>query len=139
MEMMVETIQGETPVTILSLQGDLDASNFEAAIAKVQGLYASGTRRLLLDLSGLQFMSSSGLVALHSIILLLRGEQPHNLETGRNVFHAIDVDREGQPIPQVKVLNPQPKIASTLQKTGMDQFFDIFTDRKAALASFQNG
>jgi len=139
MEMIVENVQGETPVTILSLQGDLDASNFETAIAKVQGLYASGTRRLLLDLSGLKFMSSSGLVALHSIILLMRGEQPHDLETGWNVLHAIDQNHERKPLPQVKVLNPQPKIASTLQKTGMDHFFDIFTDRQAALASFQNG
>jgi anti-anti-sigma regulatory factor len=139
MEMNVETIQGNTPVTILSLQGDLDASNSEAVIAKVQGLFASGTRRLLLDLSGLQFMSSSGLVALHSINLLMRGEQPHDLESGWDAFHAIDQDRERGLKPQVKVLNPRPKIASTLQKTGMDRFFEIFTDRKAALESYQNG
>lgn len=139
MEINVETSQGETPVTILSLQGELDASNFEAVIAKVQELYNSGTRRLLLDLSGLQFMSSSGLVALHSIILLMRGEQPHDMETGWNVFHAIDQGRERQPMTQVKLLNPQPKITSTLQKTGMDHFFEIFTDRKAALESYKNG
>ncbi len=139
MEINVETSQGETPVTILSLQGELDASNFETVIAKVQELYDSGTRRLLLDLSGLQFMSSSGLVALHSIILLMRGEQPHEMETGWNVFHAIDQDRERQPTTQVKLLNPQPKITSTLQKTGMSHFFEIFTDRKAALESYKNG
>jgi anti-anti-sigma regulatory factor len=136
MKMEIEITQGQTPVTTLTLHGELDASNFEAVIAKAQELYSSGTRRLLLDLSELNFMSSSGLVALHSIILLMRGENPPDLQSGWQAFRAIDRERDTGLQSHVKILNPQPKVLASLQKTGMDQFFEIFTDRQTALASF---
>ena len=136
MNIKVEFAQGKAPVTILSLQGDLDASNFESVIARASDLYAEGTRYLLLDLSDLRFMSSSGLVAMHSIALLMRGADPHDLQEGWNAFRAIDRDRERGPQPYVKILNPQPKVATALKMTGLDQFFEIFDDRQTAIASF---
>jgi anti-anti-sigma regulatory factor len=136
MKMEIEITQWQTPVTILTLHGELDASNFEAVIAKAQELYSSDTRRLLLDLSELNFMSSSGLVALHSIILLMRGENPPDPQSGWQAFRAIDRERDTGLQSHVKILNPQPKVLASLQKTGMDQFFEIFTDRQTALASF---
>ena len=138
MEMNVTQMQGKEMVTVLSLAGDLDASNFEAVIAKAKDIYAAGSRRLLLDMSELEFMSSSGIVALHSITLLLRGEQPHDLEGGWNVFHAIEQDRNSNPgvQPYVKILNPQSGIKRTLEKTGLDAFFEIHTDLQSAVASF---
>jgi len=134
--MTIESIQGKESVTILALRGDLDASNFESVITKAKELYASGTRRLLVDMSELNFMSSSGLVALHSIILLMRGENPPDPQSGWAAFHAIDRERDSGPQTNVKLLNPQPKVFTSLQKTGMDGFFEIFTDRQTALASF---
>ena len=136
MNIEVEFAQGKMPITILSLQGDLDASNFESVIARASDLYTEGTRHLLLDLSGLRFMSSSGLVAMHSIALLMRGADPHDLQDGWNAIHAIDRDRESGPQPYVKILNPLPKVASTLKMTGLDQFFEIFDDQRTAIASF---
>ena len=136
MQMTIESAQGKEPVTILALWGDLDASNFESVIAKAQELYSSGTRRMLLDLSELNFMSSSGLVALHSIILLMRGERAPDPQSGWAAFHAIDRERDTGAQPNVKLLNPQPKVLNSLQKTGMDGLFEIFTDRQAALDSF---
>jgi len=136
MRLEVEFTKGKVPVTILSLQGDLDASNFESVIARANDLYNEGTRHLLLDLSDLRFMSSSGLVAMHSIALLMRGADPHDLQEGWNAFHAIDRDRQRGTQPYVKILNPQPKVASTLKMTGLDQFFEIYQDRQTAIASF---
>ncbi len=136
MEMEIESAQGKVPVTILALRGELDASNFEAVIAKAKQLYESGTRHLLLDLSGLNFMSSSGLVALHSIILLMRGEKPSDPESGWSAFRAIERDFDSGLQPYVKIINTQPKVLTSLQKTGMDHFFEIFSDRQTALASF---
>ena len=136
MQMTVESVPGQAATTILGLIGDLDASNFESVIAKAQELYASGTRHLLLDLSELNFMSSSGLVALHSIILLMRGEKAPELQSGWAAFHALDRERDTGAQSNVKLLNPQPKVLASLQKTGMDEFFEIFTDRQAALDSF---
>lgn len=136
METEVESIQGKVPITILALCGELDASNFEAVIAKTKQLYETGTRHLLLDISGLTFMSSSGLVALHSIILLMRGEKPTDTETGWSAFRAIERDFDSGRQPYVKIVSPQPKVLTILQKTGMDHFFEIFSDRQTALASY---
>ena len=89
MEINIEQVEGKVAVTILELHGNLDASNFEEVIDKARSVYESGARDLLIDLGDVDFMSSSGIVALHSIALLMRGEQPHDLESGWEVFHAI--------------------------------------------------
>jgi anti-anti-sigma factor len=137
MEIAVEHVHGRIPTSILTLQGDLDGSNYQDVVAKAQELYRQGFRNLLIDLSGVNFMSSSGIVALHSMALLMRGKAAHDPEAGWNVFHAIEQDRQSGQQEHIKLLNPQPKVAQTLQKTGMDAFFQIFTDRPTALASFQ--
>ena len=136
MDMTIEQAQGTVPVTILALQGELDASNYQNVVAKAQELYDAGTRHLLLDLSELSFMSSSGLAALHMIAVLMRGEQPPDPEYGWAAFHAIDRDRDSGKQQPVKLLNPQPLIERTLKNSGFDQFFDMVTDKAAAIASF---
>jgi anti-anti-sigma regulatory factor len=123
-------------VTVLTLSGKLDASNYEQVIARGRELYAGGVRRLLLDLGGLSFMGSSGLVALHTITLLLLGEPAPDPEAGWAALHALDSGHSGEPQDAVKLLNPQPKIRQMLELTGMDAYYAIFTDRAAALASF---
>ena len=67
--------QDPVPVTVMRLSGELDASNYESLIKQTQSLYNSGTRNLLLDLEGLEFVSSSGLIALHTMALIMRGEK----------------------------------------------------------------
>jgi anti-anti-sigma regulatory factor len=138
MEMNIEYTRGSTPVTILSLSGELDGSNFKDVISRTSNLYAAGTRKMLLDLSNIRFMSSAGLVALHNVALILRGEKPLDPEGGWNVFHAIAEERDSEPgkDSHLKLLNPQERILKTLQKTGMDLVFEIFSDRESALASF---
>lgn len=136
MEITIETVQGKSPVTILALMGELDASNFEGLIEQAKAQYAAGSRNFLVDMGGLTFMSSSGLVALHSLALIARGDQPHNLEGGWSVFHAMDQDKDSGIQQHVKLLNPQPRVLGTLKKTGMDRFFEVFSERQAAIASF---
>lgn len=136
MQINIERVQGKETVAILELHGNLDASNFEDVIAQAKDAYDSGVRNMIVDFSDVDFMSSSGLVALHSIALLMRGEQLHDLESGWDVFHAIDRDRDSGLQEHVKILNPQPKVALTLEKTGMDNFFEIYTDRQTAIGSF---
>jgi anti-anti-sigma factor len=136
MEINIEQVEGKVAVTILELHGNLDASNFEEVIDKARSVYESGARDLLIDLGDVDFMSSSGIVALHSIALLMRGEQPHDLESGWEVFHAIGRDSDSGLQEHVKILNPQPKVALTFEKTGMDNFFEIYTDRQTAIDSF---
>lgn len=136
MRLIVEQAEGRVPVTVVHLEGALDASNFEELIARARELYSSGTRHMVLDLAGMSYMGSSGLVALHSIALLLRGEEPPDPEHGWQAFHAIDRQRGRGAEAHLRLLNPQPKIAQMLQLTGMTEFFQIHTDLQAAIASF---
>jgi anti-anti-sigma regulatory factor len=137
MQMTSEQVQGRVPVTILAIHGDIDASNYEQVIAQARQLFASGARHLLLDLSDVPFMGSSGVVALHSIALLMRGETPPDPDSGWQAFHTIDHARAGGVQQQVKLFGPQPKVSRTLQMTSMSDFFEIHTDKQAAIESFQ--
>ena len=136
MRMTVDQAQSRVPVTILGLHGDLDASNFEDVIAKARELYNAGTRHLLLDMSDVPFMGSSGLVALHSIALLLRGEEPPDPEYGWQALHDIERDQDAGVQQYVKLINPQPNVDRTLEVVGMKEFFEIHSDLQTAIASF---
>jgi anti-anti-sigma regulatory factor len=131
--------QDEVPVTVLHIKGELDASNYQIIIDKAREAYAGGTRNVLLDLSEVPYMGSSGLVAFHSVALLMRGETPPDPEGGWGALRSIDREREAGPQQHVKLLNPQPKVDRVLRMAGFDQFFEIFTDEKAAIASFPAG
>jgi anti-anti-sigma regulatory factor len=137
MEIIVYQTQGKVPVSILSIKGDLDGATYQDLIARAQEVYSGGARYILLDMANMPFMSSAGLVALHSIALILRGETPPNPEDGWGAFRQIDRDRDGGKQQHVKLLSPQPPVDRALEKTGLKQFFDIHTDRDAAIASFE--
>ena len=136
MNITVEHVQGKVPVTILGIHGDLDGSNYQTLIAKAREVYNAGARYLLLDMSDLHFMSSSGLVALHSIAKLMRGEPAPDPESGWEAFHAIGRDQTSGLQQRVKLLSPQAQADRALDMTGMKQFFEIHADRETALASF---
>ena len=136
MKITVSQAEGRVPVTLLHIHGDLDASSYRDLIAKGQEVYSTGAQNILLDLSDMPYMSSSGLVALHSIAQMLRGEQPPDPESGWDAFHAIDRDRDSGLQQHVKLLNPQPQADKVLETIGFKRFFEIHTDLDKAIASF---
>lgn len=137
-QMNVENVnvKASTWVTVLRLVGSLDGSNFESLILKARDLHASGMRNMLLDLAGLDFMSSAGMVALHSLVLMMRGEQLPDLTEGWEALRGIGRDEDSAGQKNIKLLNPQPRVLNTLQISGMDRFFEIFTSEREALESF---
>lgn len=136
--MEIETTQaeGKPGVVILTLNGDLDGSNFQDVIAKAQQVKTDGASHLLIDMAEVPFMGSAGLVALHSIALLMQGEELPDFENGWAVLHNLKADVTKGPQPYVKITNPQPAIQRGLDKTGMSVFFEIYPDRDSALGSF---
>jgi anti-anti-sigma regulatory factor len=138
MEIRTETVPANVPVTIMYLQGELDASCYLEVTEAARRLVSVGTNDLLMDLSELTFISSSGLVTLHSIAMLLRGEQPLDPEGGWNTFGAIsnEVESSDHFEAHFKLLNPQPQVQRALTVTGFDRILEVFTDRDLALVSF---
>lgn len=136
----VDQVDGPTPVTVLALDGELDASNFSDLVRQVQDLYAAGTRALVLDLSGLRFMASSGLVALHSVARVLRGEAPDDPDAGWQALHSVGLDASGgQSDGQVHLAAIQPAVQRVLDRTGLTRLFPVHADRASAVAAVAAG
>jgi anti-anti-sigma regulatory factor len=133
-----EEVTGRVPITVMSLDGELDASNFERVIDDARSLYGRGTRNLLVDLSGVTFLASSGLVALHSIVRIMHGEQPDDLEAGWDVLHHLGNDAAtGEEMQRdVQLAGAQPAVSRVLTRTGMDRLFVIHESRDAGIAAF---
>jgi anti-anti-sigma factor len=136
MNISVSQAQGRVPVTILKLDGQLDGQNFQDLISKAQELYSAGTRDFLLDLSDLTYISSAGLVALHSVALLTRGEEVPDMEGGWAAYRSMGRSSEAGIQKHVKLLNPRNEIMGVLDMVGFSNVFEIFTDRDEAVNSF---
>ncbi len=136
MELTVSRQQGRVPVTVIQPHGEVDASNYTDLIKKIEELFKGGVKDFLIDLSDVPFMSSAGLVALHSIAILLRGDKPVNPQAGWAALKSIDRTRESGMQKHVKLVNLQPHVAETFDKAGFTQFFEIYSDLKKAVDSF---
>lgn len=133
----VEQTSGGEPVSVVALEGELDGTNYQDLIATVQGIYEQGGRSLVLDLSGLTFISSAGLVGLHTVIRQMRGEGPADPEYGYAALRAINDDVDAQAIePNVHVFGAQEAVQKVLDRTGLGTLFPSFPDRASALAAF---
>ena len=136
MNISVSQVQGNVPVTILKLDGQLDGQNFQELISKAQELHSAGQRDFLLDLSDLTYISSAGLVALHSVALLTRGDELPDVERGWTAYRSMGRSGEAGVQKHVKLLNPRTEIMSVLDMVGFSTVFEIFTDREEAVNSF---
>ena len=56
---------------------------------------------------------------------------------GWEALHALDRDRDSGIQEHVKLLNPQARVRQTLEKVGLDVFFEIYEDQDEAIASFK--
>ncbi len=138
LDITVDEAKNGVPVTVMRLQGELDASNYESTIEKTQELYEAGARNLLLDLENVDFVSSSGLIALHTMALIMRGETLDNPEQGWAAFRAVSRDmlKSTDCEAHFKLLKPQPLVLKVLDTSGFSSIMPIFDEEASALASF---
>lgn len=124
------------PITIMHLDGKLDRTNYKTLVSEAEKIHEDGARNLILDLSGLTFISSAGMAGLHQVALIFREGNPANEEEGWAVFHAIDRDRSRGTQEHVKLLYPVPRVREVLDMAGFDSLFEIYDDLPKATASF---
>jgi len=136
MEITVSKQQGRVGVTVMQPHGDVDASNYAKLIEKARELFSAGAKDFLVDLSDVPFMSSAGLVALHSIAVFLRGERAVDPQSGWAALKSIDRSRESGLQTHLRLFHPQEMVRETLDKAGFTEFFRIYDDLKAAVDSF---
>jgi anti-anti-sigma regulatory factor len=136
MDITVSKEQGRVPVTVLSVAGQLDGQTYQQLIDRAREEYEAGGHNMVLDLGDLTYISSAGLVSLHTIALLLRGEPMPDLEHGWNQLRSMAKAKDEGVQKNLKLLNPRPEVSSVLDMVGFSAFFETFTDRKKAVESF---
>lgn len=134
MEIKVFTENGRVPVTVIHIDGNIDAMTHDAFLAKARELIQNGARHILLDLSHTAYISSPGLRAINNIFNELRIMYPEADQSEEDLKQGIANGTYKSP--HVKLLNPSEDIKAILQTTGFDLFIETFTDKKAAITSF---
>ncbi|MBL8077049.1 MAG: STAS domain-containing protein [Anaerolineales bacterium] len=128
--------EGRVPVTVLHLAGELDASTYTDVIKKVQESYDGGARDLLIDLGNVSYISSAGLMSLHTVALIFAGQSLQSNSSGRPTFRSLDPKRDDAAKQHVKLLNPQQPVEQVLDTVGLKSFFEVFTDLESAVKAF---
>lgn len=115
------------------MHGAVDGSNYRALIDQVRALFSNGTHQLLLDLGDCPFLSSAGLVALHSAALIAHQQAALDPEHGWEALHAV-ADEQRSFKDNLKIINAQPNIRRTLETAGLLGMFDLHPDAHTAAA-----
>jgi hypothetical protein len=129
-EITVSQAQGRVPVTVFHIKGAITSN--EELEQQARAAFDGGMRNLLLDLSDVPYMATSGLRALHSIYTLLRSDRSDESDEAVRIGIASGTFVS----PHLKLLKPSPHVLQALKVAGYDMFLEIHRDHKRALASF---
>lgn len=123
-------------VTVMHIMGDVDSSTYTDVIRKAQEAYDEGARDLLLDMEKVPYVSSAGLMALHSVARIYAGHSLSNADGGRPTFRSINPNEDSSAREHVKLLGLQSAVSQVLDVVGLGLFFESFTDLETAISSF---
>ena len=136
MNISVSQMQGKVPVTVVKLEGQLDGQTYQDLINKARESYKAGWRDFLVDMTDLTYISSAGLVALHSVALLAKGEELPDTDEGWSAYRSMGRSKEAGIQQHMKLLSPRPEVNSVLDMVGFSAVFKIFSDLDEAVKSF---
>jgi anti-anti-sigma regulatory factor len=137
MNITISQAQGRVPISVIRLDGKLDGQTYEDLIAKARELYEAGARDVLIDLSGLTYISSAGLVALNTIAVLLCGDSLPDPGQSWSSVKSMNRGRNSGVQKHIKLLDPQPEVNAVLEMVGFSKIFEIFSDREKAIQAFE--
>jgi anti-anti-sigma regulatory factor len=121
-------VQGDIPVTILHLSGHLHGDTENELLDRARQAQEDGSKYLLLDLSGVEILSSAGLRAIHKIFKLFT--PPRDAEIIRQ--HGDEPYKS----PYFKLVCPNPEVYYVLNIAGFLQNILIYSDMNEAIKSF---
>jgi len=120
LNIMVGQEQGNVPVTVLRVEGDIDAASHKTLQDKASELIDEGASNILLDLGGVNYMGSAGFRALHAISNKLGADDDSGLSKSSHL----------------KLLNPTDAVSRVIKTLGFDVYLDIYQDRDEAINAF---
>jgi len=120
LDIMVGQAQGNVEVTILRVEGDIDAATHKSLQDKGTEVINAGATHIILDLGGVKYMGSAGFRAIHAMSNMLGDGAAAGLSKS----------------PYLKLLNPTDAVARVIKTLGFDVYLDIYQDRDEAINSF---
>lgn len=121
-------VQGETPVTILHLNGQLDGSTENQLLDAVRQAHEDGATHLLINLSDCHMLTSAGLRAIQRTLKMFTPQ--HDKEVIQQ--HG----EEPYKSPYFKMVCPNPQVYYILNIAGFLQNILIYNDMDEAINSF---
>ena len=121
-------VQGDVPVTVLHLSGHLHGSTERELLDRARQAQEDGSKYLLLDLSGVEVLTSAGLRAIHNIFNLFTPQ------SDVDIIH--QHGEEPYKSPYFKLVCPNPHIYYILNITGFLQNILIYNNMDEAVNSF---
>ncbi len=112
--------QGSVPVTVLRVEGDIDAATHKLLQDKAAEVIQAGSTHILLDLGGVNYMGSAGFRAIHAISNMLHDDDTPGMMKSNHL----------------KLLNPTDAVARVIKTLGFDVYLDIYQDQGEAINSF---
>ena len=119
---------GESFVTVLHLSGHLHGETEFHLMENVRQIHQSGSKHLLLDLTGVEVITSAGLRAIHNAFKLFTPLQDVNTMHSHN--------EEPYKSPYFKLVCPNPHVYYVLNVAGFLQNILIYHGIEEAVGSF---
>jgi anti-anti-sigma factor len=113
-----EQVQGRVPVTVFHLEGWLDAQSEERLLAAAKEAHNAGSRYLLLDLAGVEALTSAGMRAMQKVYKIYTPLEDH--------FK----------VSYVKLCNAPPQVYHILGITGFLHNVPNYESQDNAVAAF---
>lgn len=122
-------VQGKVSVAILHLAGQFDRTTSQQVLDHARQAREDGATHLLLDLSSVEMLTSSGLLAIQSIFKLFTPE------SDMEIMH--QHHEEPYKSPYLKLACPNPQIYYVLNIAGFLQNILIYNNMDEAVNSFE--
>ena len=113
-----EQVQGNVHITVLHLRGRLDMQSEELLLASARESYDEGSRYLLLDLAGVETLTSAGMRAIQKVSKLFTPAE------------------ERSKMARVKLCNAPPQVHNILGITGILLTIRNYESMQDAIDSF---
>jgi anti-anti-sigma factor len=122
--------QGQAPVTVLHLIGQLDGSTENQLLEAGRQAHEESAKHLLLDLSELTMLTSAGLRAIQNMLRI------YTPQSDLDMMH--QHTGELYKSPYFKLVCPNPQIYYVLNIAGFLQNILIYNDMAEAISSFSS-
>ena len=120
LNIMVGQEQWNVSVTVLRVEGDIDAATHKELQDKGSEVIEEGATNILLDLSDVHYMGSAGFRAIHAITNMLDHAETVGISKSKHL----------------KLFNPSDEVSRVIKTLGFDSFLEIYRDRVEAINSF---